>query len=138
MNVSELLPLLEGVRASGDGWVAKCPAHQDRVASLSVGAGSDGRILLHCFAECGPYAITQALGLELADLFPPRLDTYAPAIRPPRHNPADILRVVHFEALVMVAAAHVMLQGQALSETDFRRLQEAELKISEAMRRAAA
>lgn len=138
MTVEELLPLLDGVRASGEGWMAKCPAHDDRTASLSIGAGRDGRILMHCFAECGPHAITSALGIELTDLFPPRIEAYAEPIRVPRHNPADILRVVHFEAAIVLAAAHVMLQGSPLSDADFRRLQESELKIHEAMKRAAA
>ena len=30
-------------RRSGAGWSAKCPAHDDRKASLSVSEGTDGR-----------------------------------------------------------------------------------------------
>jgi hypothetical protein len=35
-----LLSRLQGVRKSGRGWQAKCPSHEDRHASLSVGEAS--------------------------------------------------------------------------------------------------
>jgi putative DNA primase/helicase len=52
------------------GWMARCPAHDDHRASLSIGTGDDGRVLLHCHARCAPDAICAAAGLELRDLFP--------------------------------------------------------------------
>jgi hypothetical protein len=59
-----------GVRRSGKGYVAFCPAHEDRKPSLNIAEGSDGRVLLHCFAGCSQEEIVRALGLELRDLFP--------------------------------------------------------------------
>ncbi len=70
MTADPLLARLHGVRKSGDGWSARCPAHDDRQNSLSVNSGDDGRILLHCFAGCRPEGIVAALGLEMKDLFP--------------------------------------------------------------------
>lgn len=137
MTGEELLSRLEGVRKSGEGWMAKCPAHEDRTASLSVGIGTDGRVLLHCFAECGTHAIAESLGIDLSDLFPERIETYMPGSRPPKHNPTDLLRLIQFETQIVVAAAHVILNGGTLTATDFQRLQEADLRIYEAMRRAA-
>jgi hypothetical protein len=64
-------------RRTGDRWMARCPAHDDRRASLSIAAGAEGRVLLHCHAQCSPEAICAAAGLELQDLFPrhgPRID----------------------------------------------------------------
>ena len=58
--------------SNGSGLMAKCPAHDDRQASLSIKAGDDGRVLLHCHAGCEPRAIVDAIGLSLADLFPER------------------------------------------------------------------
>jgi hypothetical protein len=58
------------------GWLGRCPAHDDRSPSLSIREGRDGRSLVRCFAGCEPSAIVQALGLELRDLFadaPPQL-----------------------------------------------------------------
>ena len=69
MTAAEFLGRLDRVRKSGSGWTARCPAHEDHHASLSVGEGTDGRILLKCFAGCSAEAIVRALGLELLDLF---------------------------------------------------------------------
>lgn len=66
-----VLSRLRNVKKTPKGWEACCPAHEDRHASLSVGTGEDGRILLNCHAGCRPDAIVSAIGLKLADLFPP-------------------------------------------------------------------
>jgi hypothetical protein len=57
-------------RHSGAGWVARCPAHEDRSPSLSIGEGDGGRILLHCFSGCTVEAVCAALKIKLSDLFP--------------------------------------------------------------------
>ncbi len=54
------------------GNTARCPAHDDRHASLSIGVGQDGRALLNCHAGCSLDAVLAKLGLTEADLFPPR------------------------------------------------------------------
>jgi putative DNA primase/helicase len=72
MNIETLVSKLEGVSPKGRGFVALCPAHDDSTPSLSVDSGTDGRVLLHCFAGCIPEAIVTAIGCTLADLAPPR------------------------------------------------------------------
>jgi hypothetical protein len=67
--VDRLLERLELAKKSGKGWTARCPAHEDRHASLSVHEGDDGRVLVKCFAGCSAENIVAALGLELRDLF---------------------------------------------------------------------
>src|SRR5512143_3278457 len=62
---------LKNPKRSGKSWTAQCPAHEDRSPSLSVSEGPDGRVLLKCHAGCSVDAIVGALGLSLADLFPP-------------------------------------------------------------------
>ncbi len=64
-----ILGKLERVRRSGGGWTARCPAHEDKQNSLSVGMGEDGRVLLKCFAGCEVEAIVGRLGLTMQDLF---------------------------------------------------------------------
>lgn len=68
--VARVCDKLEGLKETGTGWVARCPAHDDRHASLSIGVGTDGRVLVHCHAGCTPGAILDALGMRLVDLFP--------------------------------------------------------------------
>lgn len=72
MSPDILLARLEGVRKSGRGWVAKCPAHSDKTASLSICEGDNGTVLIHDFAGCTPHDVMTAVGLALGDLFPKR------------------------------------------------------------------
>jgi putative DNA primase/helicase len=51
MTAREFLAGLENVRAVKCGWQARCPAHDDKIPSLSV-SEHDGKILLHCHAGC--------------------------------------------------------------------------------------
>ena len=67
--VSQLLDRLEGVRGREGNWIARCPAHEERSPSLSIGIGDDGRVLLHCHAGCGPADVVGAVGLEMSNLF---------------------------------------------------------------------
>jgi hypothetical protein len=69
--IQNVLDRLAGVRPSNGGYEARCPAHDDQHASLSVNRGDDGRVLLHCHAGCAPVAVCKAMDLRLGDLFPP-------------------------------------------------------------------
>jgi hypothetical protein len=68
MQGPKILGRFSGVRRSGKGWVALCPAHDDRKASLAVDE-RDGKILIHCHAGCSPEQVCRAVGIQLADLF---------------------------------------------------------------------
>jgi hypothetical protein len=68
MTINDFLARLDGARGNA----ARCPAHEDSQASLSVGEGSDGRILVKCHAGCSAEAIIGSLNLKLADLMPER------------------------------------------------------------------
>jgi len=68
--VELILSKLPRAKRSGNGWMARCPAHEDGRASLSITAGDDERALVHCHAGCKPEAIVAALGLTLTDLMP--------------------------------------------------------------------
>lgn len=70
MRLDEFVARLENLRKAGHGWGARCPAHVDRANSLSVATGTDGRLLVHCFAGCTIAEIVGAMGLHLSDLFP--------------------------------------------------------------------
>jgi putative DNA primase/helicase len=67
--VEHLVDLLHA-KQNGNGWKAKCPAHDDRQPSLSIHEGADGRVLLKCFAGCTTANILAAIGLTMRDLFP--------------------------------------------------------------------
>jgi hypothetical protein len=67
-----VLAKLSDPKKTGQGWSARCPAHDDRKASLSISEGDDGRALLKCHAGCDISAVLSALGLTFADLFTPK------------------------------------------------------------------
>jgi hypothetical protein len=75
-----VLSRLKGVRTSHHGWVACCPAHNDRDPSLSIGLGDEGNVLLKCFAGCSLERIVEAMGMSVVELFPNA--SGAPAVQP--------------------------------------------------------
>jgi putative DNA primase/helicase len=60
MDAAEIARQLHG-RKMPSGWIARCPAHEDRNPSLSLKDGEDGRILVHCHAGCEQDAVVGAL-----------------------------------------------------------------------------
>lgn len=127
MNVHDLLGRLEKVRKSvvrngAQNWTAKCPAHEDKGPSLSVGEAPTGRILLHCFAGCSVDAIVGALGLDLEDLFPPRQadEHRAPPIRKP-WSQRDVARAFELEATEAFLYLAKMGGGARLSVAERKR-----------------
>lgn len=82
MTAHEILSRLQGVKGGHGQWTARCPAHDDRQNSLSVGEGNDGRVLLRCHAGCDVDRITAALGITKSDLFPdkPQRDSRPPVV----------------------------------------------------------
>lgn len=69
MDIKDILSCLKGVRGHGGQYMARCPHHDDRNASLSVSVGTDGRVLLNCHAGCRTEDIVWAMGLQMKDLF---------------------------------------------------------------------
>lgn len=134
-NVDMLLARLDKVRRAGEGWAACCPAHQDRSASLSIGTGRDGRILLNCFAGCPALEVVQAIGLQLSDLFPERIRPETPEERRQarlnarQYQFAAALPVLEFESRIVLIAAAVIRRGGEPDEGDLQRLEDAVERI---------
>jgi hypothetical protein len=84
--IENLLARLPAKKA-GKGWSARCPAHDDRRASLSIAQGDDGRALVWCHAGCTVEAICAAVALKPADLFAaPSTPSTSTVSRPARAN----------------------------------------------------
>ncbi|WP_287965325.1 hypothetical protein [Diaphorobacter sp.] len=76
MSYDTILPQLKSLRRAAArpditrAHRADCPCCGGKL-TLSTAEGADsGAVLLHCFKGCGAGDIAQALGLDLADLFP--------------------------------------------------------------------
>jgi putative DNA primase/helicase len=50
-----------GGRNVGQGWTARCPAHDDRTPSLSIRDSDDDKVLVHCHAGCDQRDVIAAL-----------------------------------------------------------------------------
>ncbi len=78
MQLDEVLSLISSKtgfepKKSNNGFMACCPAHDDKNPSLSVSETADGTILIKCFAGCYTKDICSAIGIESKDLFPDHL-----------------------------------------------------------------
>jgi putative DNA primase/helicase len=65
-------------KSSKGKYQAKCPAHDDGTASLTITEESDGKILLHCHAGCDTKSILDAVGLDFKALFPEKKKKKSP------------------------------------------------------------
>ena len=61
LSAEDLAHRLEKPKKQGKGWMACCPAHDDKKPSLSITDGNEGKTLLTCFAGCTFTEITAAL-----------------------------------------------------------------------------
>ena len=132
MSADVLLAHLENVKRTGDGrWVARCPAHEDRRASLAVRELGDGRVLAHCFAGCSINEVMHAAGLDMTALFPEKTIIDGKPERRP-FPAADVLRAVSFETMIVSLAAAQLAKGKAIAGDDMERLKLAASRLQAA------
>ena len=124
MTADALLQHLDKVNRTGQGrYMARCCAHEDKSASLSIRELDDGRVLVHCFAGCSVEEVLGAVGLTFDALYPPRDDSahFKKGERRP-FPAADVLRAIAFESTLVLIAAADLLAGNPFNETDRERL----------------
>jgi hypothetical protein len=134
MTTGTLLDRLDGVKRIGvDRWLARCPAHDDRRASLAIRELDDGRVLVHDFAGCAVADVLAAVGLAFDALYPAQAVEHR--VRPSRRPwpAADVLRAVEQETLIVATAASFVGNGGTLTEEDRARLLLAAQRISQAV-----
>ncbi len=117
-----------------------CPCCGGRSTSaLSAKRGANGGVLIKCFkSECDIELIARALGLEMTDLFPPRLDGYATA-RPRRIGLLPIVQALDLiasEAWLIAVAGENLAAGHSLAEADLIRLRAASARIQRILKEA--
>jgi len=127
-----ILPLLTKARQRQPGqWSACCPGHDDKRPSLSVRETPEGAVLVHCFSGCSADAVVAALGLSLADLFPPRkLSGNEPKRQPRLLTAGQALELLDREAQLVAVAASNMLHGVVLNQNDLTRITQAAGRIT--------
>lgn len=139
--IENLISRLDRVKGRNGSWTARCPAHEDKGPSLAVRENEDGRILLHCFAGCETANVLGAIGMDMTDLFPPdsKRREY-PVEGKPSMKPAffasDLMRIIHFEALVVQIVAFDIANSKPVNEETRERMLTAYQRIDEAVRYA--
>jgi hypothetical protein len=117
-GLDRLLARLHKVKRSGQqNWVACCPAHDDSRPSLCLRQLSDGRILVHCFADCAVSDVLAAVGMDMTDLFPQSLEGVhrRAKVTKPFFLP-DVVRCLAADALTIVQCSNAMLRGEVLTQ----------------------
>lgn len=133
MGADALLERLQGVRRTGEGrWLARCPAHDDGRASLSVRELPEGRVLVHDFGGCTTDDVLAAAGLDWSALF--------------AHHPSDwpekrfrgmragrtrelCLALGHELTLALIVLGQVLRNHPTLKPEDIQRGLEAQRRI---------
>jgi hypothetical protein len=137
--VENLISRLEVVKGRNGAWTARCPAHEDKSPSLAVREGEDGRVLLHCFGGCSTADVLGSIGMDMSDLFPAgdkgREVTSKPSMKP-AFFASDLMRIIHFEALIVQIVAYDIAHGKLPTEETRERMLTAYQRIDEAVRYA--
>ena len=130
MGAELILSRLSQVRQTGPSqWSACCPAHKDKSPSLRVKENPDGRILMHCFGGCAVDAVTQAIGIELDELFPtpqgrPRFEKRGVL------SSTQALEMLDKEATIVALVAAKIVKDSTITKLDKTRLVKAASRIA--------
>ena len=125
MSIETFLNKLHKVRKRSHGqWMACCPVHQEKTPSLSI-KDDNGTILIHCFGcGAGGIEVCGALGVDPADLFPPRDDISYDSDKPKRsyYNADHVLDGIQTESLVVYFIGNDVLQKKQIDQESWDRL----------------
>lgn len=72
ITLDDFITRFEKPKRTANGYVCRCPAHDDKTASLSISQSDTGKILVKCFAGCAVEDVVGRVGLKLSDLMPPK------------------------------------------------------------------
>lgn len=94
MTIEELLERLSGVRKTRNGFLALCPAHEDKSPSLSIRAG-ERWLLTKCYVGCTTAEICEAIGISVSDLAYESPKPTAPSLRNDAIEVAELFVDLH-------------------------------------------
>jgi len=127
--MDNILQHLDKVKRTGKGYQARCPAHDDNGPSLSLREGDAGITLLHCHAGCSTAAVVAAMGLTMADLFPPSNTPRRPAPAPGVSR-RELHAAADFERSILFLLQCDAKRGRPISQLDMRRGRVAQQRLA--------
>ena len=120
----------DGVRETGSGqYSCRCPAHEDKSASLGIKEGDEDRILLNCFAGCDVKSILDSVGLDWKDILP---DNKLFQAEKHSFNPFAVLKMIRDEVLIIGLSSVDIRNGKPLNDKDHDRLLKAVANVRDA------
>ena len=130
MKLDEFLSRLTKVKKTGNGWIACCPAHDDKSPSLTVGIGKGGGVIAHCFGGCDIADVVAAVGMTLSDLMP---ETAPDRPYSRQRLPAmDVLRALRFHATMTAIVASDIANDRPITQETKDTMMETAAAIHEA------
>jgi hypothetical protein len=134
--VYNLLGKLQKVKENGrDSWMACCPAHDDKNPSLKVSLVDD-KILIHCWTGCEVEDVLGAVGMDFDDIFPDKPLYHRSSGKAPMLSSADALRIVKYEAAIIMMYGQDLRAGKKPSDEDHARFVTAVDRVGDAMEAA--
>lgn len=126
MSVDNLLSRLEKVKRHGHGkYMCRCPAHNDKTASLTVTDNGDGRILINCFAGCDTYTVLRSVGLDWQDVMPENYLGHNVKPVPKLLYPSEALELIKRECMIITLCAMDISKGRFLKDDEMERMKQA-------------
>lgn len=61
ISIEQIASACGDAKRTARGFMCRCPAHEERTGSLSLGYGRDGIVLVHCFGGCDQASVIDAL-----------------------------------------------------------------------------
>jgi len=123
MMIDQILERLHKVHKNGSGYMACCPAHEDKNPSLRV-TERDDKILIKCFSGCETRDIVGAIGLELKDLFADSGWSISEKVHYKKEMRKQAFsKILDYEMLVIKIARNQIARGETLTDTDQTRLE---------------
>lgn len=134
MSIDILLTRLDKVKRQGKGYIACCPAHDDKNPSLSLTEAEDGRILMKCWAGCDVNSVLSSINLSINDLFPEPLWKNLPLPTGfhggnKRHEEKKLQGDIDRLETILAIAASMRKQGERLSREDIEKERAAYLEL---------
>lgn len=126
-DIDLLIASLDGVKQTSarDGhrrYMALCPSHSDKGASLSIRETHD-RVLIHCFAGCSVTGVLESLGLDFG-VIQPVTENYRPLFKKSKDDEYAIAKSM-IDLLPATLAA-----GTRLSDKDKQDIIKAKILIA--------
>ncbi len=135
-KVVNFLNRLHKVKSSGrDSWMACCPAHEDKNPSMKIDIKND-KILIKCWTGCSVEDILGAVGMDFSDILPDKPLYHRSSGTTPMLSSADALRIVKYEAAIIMMYGQDLNAGKTVSEDDRQRFVLAVERVSDAMEAA--